>query len=195
MSVVRGNYSFFGKRFTLSNGLIDLDGRYPPSPTMDVTGKAETTKMTAIINISGELSKLKVTLSSEPTLPQDEILSQLLFGQEMAKISPLQAIELANDLNTMLGKGSYDIVGKTKSIFGIDQLAVKQETTEKNTEESSVTVGKYLSDSFYIEIEKGIGAPSGKASVTWDVTPNISLETEVGQDASTGVGINWKWEY
>jgi translocation and assembly module TamB len=195
MSVVRGNYSFFGKRFTLTNGLIDLDGKYPPSPTIDVTGKAETTKMTAIINITGELSKLKVTLSSDPTLPQDEILSQLLFGQEIAKISPYQALELANDLNTMLGKGSFDIVGKTKSIFGIDQLTVKQQTNEKNVEESAVTVGKYLTSSFYIEIEKGIGAATSKASVTWDITPNISVDTEVGENATTGVGINWKWEY
>jgi translocation and assembly module TamB len=194
MSIVRGNYSF-GKPFTITNGLIDLDGRYPPSPTIDVTGKAETPKITAIINITGELSKLKITLSSEPTLPQDEILSQLLFGQEIAKISPLQAIELANDLNTMLGKGSYDIVGKTKSIFGIDQLTLKQQTNEKNVEESAVTVGKYLSNGFYIEIGKGLGAATSKASVTWDITPNISVDTEVGENATTGVGINWKWEY
>jgi translocation and assembly module TamB len=199
LSVLRGSYSFFGKRFNLTNGLIDFDGQYPPVPTMNVTGKAQTSKITAIINIKGAVRKPDFTLSSEPTLPQDEILSQLLFGQEIAKISPIQAIEIASDLNAMLGKGNLDIVGKTKSILGVDQLELKQsevnQSTDKSTEESTVTVGKYLSDSFYIEFEKGLGPTSGKASVKWDITPNLSLDTEIGENATTGVGINWKWDY
>jgi translocation and assembly module TamB len=198
LSVLRGTYNFLGKRFNLTNGLIDLDGQYPPDPNMNVTGRAEAANITAIINITGPVRKLAFELSSEPTLPQDEILSQLLFGQEMAKISPFQAVEIASDLNAMLGKGNMDIVGKTKSILGVDQLEVKQEvkqSAEKTTEESTVTVGKYLSNSFYIKFEKGLGPTSGKASVKWDITPNLSLDTEIGESATTGVGINWKWDY
>jgi translocation and assembly module TamB len=162
---------------------------------MDVTGKAEAANITAIINITGDVRKPSITLTSEPTLPSDEVLSQLLFGQEIAKISPLQALELASSLNTMLGKGNMDMFGKTKSILGVDQLEVKQ-STENNTEESTVSVGKYLTGSFYIEVEKGLGPTSSdKASVKWDITPNLSLETEVGEDATTGVGINWRWNY
>jgi translocation and assembly module TamB len=201
LSVLRGNYNFLGKRFTLTNGVIDLDGRYPLSPNMEVTGSAVASKITAIINLSGDVRKPQITLTSEPIMPSDEILSQLLFGQEVSKISPLQAIELANALNTMVGKGNYDIVGKTKKILGVDQLEVKQ--SADNATESSVSVGKYLSDSVYIEVEKGLGAQSSKASVTWEVTPNISIDTDIGGNTSsatstgtsTGVGINWKWDY
>jgi translocation and assembly module TamB len=194
LSILHGNYNFLGKRFTLTNGLIELDGQYPMSPTMDVTGKAEAAKITAIINITGDVSKPTITLTSEPTLPSDEVLSQLLFEKDIANISPMQAIELASSLNTMLGKGNMDIVGRTRSILGVDQLDVKQ-TEENSVVESTVTVGKYLSDSFYIEVEKGTGETSGKASVKWDITPNLSLDTEVGEDATTGVGINWRWNY
>jgi translocation and assembly module TamB len=72
-------------------------------------------------------------------------------------------------------------------------LELKQ--SEKNNDESTVSVGKYLNDSLYIEVEKGLGTESGKASVTWEVTPNISVDTEIGENASTGVGVNWKWDY
>jgi translocation and assembly module TamB len=199
LSVMRGSYNFLGKRFNLTNGVIDLDGQYPPVPAMNVTGRAEAANITAIINITGPVRKPVFELTSEPTLPQDEILSQLLFGQEIAKISPFQAIEIASDLNAMLGKSNMDIVGKTKSILGVDQLDVKQEvkqTADNSTEEeSTVTVGKYVSDSFYIKFEKGLGPTSGKAAVKWDITPNLSLDTEIGENATTGVGINWKWDY
>jgi len=193
LSVLRGSYNFLGKRFDLTDGIIDLDGQYPLSPYLDVTGKAETSKITAIINLLGSIRKPKITLTSDPTLPSDEILSQLLFGQEVSKITSFQAIELGNALNTMVGKSSYDIVGRTRKILGVDQLELKQSV--ENVEEPTVSVGKYLSNSLYIEVEKGLGAESGKASVTWKVTPNISIDTEIGENTSTGVGVNWKWDY
>jgi len=28
-----------------------------------------------------------------------------------------------------------------------------------------------------------------------DVTDNISVETKIGNDASSDVGVNWKWDY
>jgi translocation and assembly module TamB len=191
--VLRGSYNFFGKRFTLTKGLIDLDGQYPLSPYLDVTGEAKTSEITAIINLTGDIRKPEITLTSEPTLPSDEILSQLLFGREVSQISPLQAIELGNALNTMLGKSSYDIVGRTRKILGVDQLELKQ--SGESVDGATVSVGKYLIDSLYIEVEKGLGAESNKASVTWEATPNISIDTEIGENASTGVGVNWKWDY
>ena len=57
------------------------------------------------------------------------------------------------------------------------------------------SVGKYLNDDVYVEIEKGVGSEGGKVSVEVDITPNISVESEVGLDAQSGVGINWKWDY
>jgi len=193
LSILRGSYNFLGKRFDLTDGLIDLDGQYPLSPYLDVTGKAETSKITVIIKLIGDIRKPKITLTSDPTLPSDEILSQLLFGQEVSKITPFQAIELGNALNTMVGRSRYDIVGRTRKILGVDQLELKQ--SGESVEEPTVSVGKYLSDSLYIEVEKGLGAESGKASVTWKLTPNISIDTEIGENASTGVGVNWKWDY
>jgi len=193
LSILRGNYNFLGKRFDLTDGRIDLDGKYPLSPYLDVTGEASTSEITAIIKLSGDLKKPDITLSSEPSLPSDEILSQLLFGRNVSQITPVQAIQLGNALNSMLGKDSYDIIGKTKKILGVDQLELKQEVEE--VDESAVSVGKYVRDDLYIEVEKGIGTESGKASVTWEVTPNITVDTEMHEDSSTGVGINWKWDY
>lgn len=40
-----------------------------------------------------------------------------------------------------------------------------------------------------------MGTESGKASVKWEVTPNITVETEAGVNAEGGVGIKWKWDY
>lgn len=194
LSVLRGSYNFLGKRFELTEGQIDLDGTYPAAPYLDVTGEAKTSKITAIIKLVGDLKKPEVTLTSDdPSLPSDEILSQLLFGRDVSQITPFQAIQLGNALNVMMGNTRYDIVGSTRKMLGVDQLELVQ--SEENEDESAVTVGKYLRDDLYIELEKGLGTESGKASFTWEVTPNITIDTELNENSSTGVGINWKWDY
>lgn len=193
LSVLRGSYNFLGKRFELTEGQIDLDGSYPAAPYLNVTGESRTSEIRAIINLTGDLKKPEVTLTSDPSLPSDEILSQLLFGRDVSQITPLQAIQLGNALNTMMGNSRYDIMGSTRKMLGVDQLDLVQ--TGENNDESAVSVGKYLSDELYIELEKGLGTESGKASFTWEVTPNITLDTELNENSSTGVGINWKWDY
>ncbi|MBN1626332.1 MAG: translocation/assembly module TamB domain-containing protein, partial [Deltaproteobacteria bacterium] len=193
LSVLRGSYNFLGKRFELREGEIDLDGSYPAAPYLNVTGESRTSEITAIINLTGDLKKPEVTLTSEPSLPSDEILSQLLFGRDVSQITPFQAIQLGNALNTMMGDSRYDIIGSTRKILGVDQLELVQ--TGDNNDESAVSVGKYLSDELYIELEKGLGTESGKASFTWEVTPNITIDTELNENSSTGVGLNWKWDY
>jgi len=193
LSVLRGNYNFLGKRFNLNEGFIDFDGKFPPSPYLDMTGEAKTRDITAIVKLTGTFQNLEVKLNSKPSVPSDEILAQLLFGRNVSQITPLQAIQLGNAINAMRGKNTYDFIGRTREVLGVDQLEVKQ--LGDTIQESTISAGKYLSDKVYLEVEKGIGAESGKASVTWEITPHITVETEVGENTETGAGINWKWDY
>jgi len=193
LSVLRGSYNFLGKRFELTDGRVDLDGRYPMSPQIECTGEAKTSQITAFINLKGDLKKPEITLTSDPSKPPDEILAYLLYNRDISQITPFQAIAIGSSLNSMMGKSRYDILGSTRKILGVDQLELKQ--SEESADGSTVSVGKYLSDEIYIEVEKGLGTESGKASFTWEVTPNITIDTELRENSSTGVGINWKWDY
>ena len=52
-----------------------------------------------------------------------------------------------------------------------------------------------MSVHIHMEEEKGLGPKGGKGSVVWERTPNITVETEVGENAEIGGGVNWKWDY
>ena len=193
LSILRGSYNFLGKRFNLSKGTITFGGEYPPLPSFDMTGEAMSKDITAIVDLAGTAQDLDLYLSSEPLLPQDEILSRLLFGRSVAQVTPLQAVQLGNAVNSLRGGSGFDLMGRARRFLGFDQLEIKQ--AGDNMYESTISAGKYLSDNVYLEVERGIGAESGKASVKWELNPNISVETEVGENAETGAGINWKWDY
>jgi translocation and assembly module TamB len=193
LSLVRGRVNFLGKRFTLKRGSIVFDGLAPRSAKLDVLAEASAKDMTAWLQLSGTVAAPKVDLSSEPSLPSDEILSRLLFGRSITNITPVQAIRLAQAVNVMARGDGFDFLERTRRLLGIDQLEVKQAGDDPR--EATLSAGKYVTEKVYLEVERGIGAQSGKATVELELTPNISVETEVGANSEGGVGLNWKWDY
>ena len=194
LSVIKGRFNLFGKPFSLSKGAISFGGATPPEPRFNVEAENRRSGLTTRILFSGTPSSPGIALKSDPSYPTDEILSRLLFGKSVAGITPIQALRLAYAVNTLSGGSSmFDFMDQTRKLIGVDQLEFKQaEDAKKST---SVSAGKYLNDDVYVEIEKGVGSEGGKVSVEVDITPNISVESEAGLDAQSGVGINWKWDY
>ncbi|MFA4911610.1 MAG: translocation/assembly module TamB domain-containing protein, partial [Desulfobacteria bacterium] len=88
---------------------------------------------------------------------------------------------------------ALDFMEYTRKLLGVDQLAVVQ--SEESAGDTSVSIGKNLGEDIYIKIEKGVGSSKDKVSAEFEITPNITLDSEVGKDAQGGIGLNWKWDY
>jgi translocation and assembly module TamB len=195
LSVVRGNFIFFGKRFTLATGAINFDGMIPIIPRFEVTAENKRSDLTARLQFRGTPSEFSLNLESEPSLPSDEILARVLFGRNINQITPIQALRIAGALNTLSGRsGLIDFMGRTRKFVGLDQLEIKQ--AEEGNGETSVSIGKYLADGVFVEMEKGVGTDSSsKVLVEIELTPNTTIESETGSDSEGGIGLNWKWDY
>jgi translocation and assembly module TamB len=193
LSIVRGSVNFLGKRFELKKGSLSLDGSSPPSPRIDVEAESKSRDIVATLHLVGPVQNLEIKLSSDPPYPQDEILSRLLFGRTATNITPLQALQLADSINTLTRGGGLDLVGRTRRLLGLDQLSVEQ--TGKNQDKTALSAGKYLSEDVYLKVQQGVSPETGKASLIWEITPSVSVHTEVGVNAEAGVGIDWRWDY
>ena len=193
LSVVRGSVNFLGKRFELKKGSLFLDGSSPPSPRIDVEAESKSKEIVATLRLVGPVQSLAMKLSSDPPLPPDEILSRLLFGRSAGNITPLQAIQLADSINTLARGGGLDLLARTRQLLGLDRLTLKE--AGKTQEKTALSAGKYLTEEVYFEVQQGISPETGKASLKWEITPNVSVQTEVGVNAEAGVGINWLWDY
>jgi len=193
LTVVRGHADFLSKRFEVKKGLLFFSGSTPPAPAIDLQAESETREITARVHLTGPVQSPEITLSSDPPFPPDEVLARLLFGRSASNITPFQAVQLADSLNTLAGGDGFDLFGGTRRRLGLDQLTIKQ--TGKDQKETALSAGKYLSEDVYIEVEQGISPETGKAALKWEVTPRVTVETEVGVNAEAGVGVHWRWEY
>ena len=164
------------------------------SPRFEVVAEHKGSDIIARIRLTGTPASLKLTLDSTPPLPSDEILSRILFGRSVTQISPVQALQLAAAVKALAGGSSiFDVMDRTRQFLGVDQLDIKTSGDTKG--DAALSMGKYLRDDVYLEVEQGLGKESGKVSVEMELTPNITIETEAGADAQGGVGFNWKWDY
>ncbi|MFC1822638.1 translocation/assembly module TamB domain-containing protein [Thermodesulfobacteriota bacterium] len=194
LSIIRGRYNFLGKPFSLTKGALAFGGSTPPAPTFDIIAQNRRSDLTTIMSISGTPTDFKLNIDSDPSLPSDEILSRLLFGRSVAGLTPIQALKLAQAVSVLSGGGGMDFMGRISQAIGLDQLDLSQ-SGEDPVGGAAVRAGKYLRDDIYVEMEQGLGPDSGKVSVEVELTPNISVESEVGIDAQGGIGVNWKWDY
>ncbi|MCP4630966.1 MAG: translocation/assembly module TamB [bacterium] len=199
LEAIRGRYDILGKRFRFAKGTVTFNGASPPAPYVDMVAEYQAKDITAQILITGGIHDLDLELQSDPSLPQDEILARVLFGKDLSQISPMQALslakataELTGGLGIFGGKGGgLNVMEKTRKLFELDQLEIK--TGESGN--TAISAGKYLSEKVYIEAEGGAKPEDQKVSIEIELTPNISLESEVGADSQGSVGINWKMDY
>lgn len=189
----RGRYEEFGKRFELARANLRFQGTIPPSPYLDIEATTNAEEVVASVLLSGPVQNPKIAFSSVPSLPEDEVLARILFGKSTTRISAFQAIQLTQTIQRFSGQGGggLDPLGMLRGMTGLDDISVETDSEGQ----TSVGVGKYLTDSVYLEFERGAGGTGGGTNLQIEVSPSITIESEIGQDAQGGGGVFWKRDY
>ena len=183
--VVLGSYDFAGKRFDFENASVIHLATAPQDIRLNLTAKRQTATLTAEVHVTGTAAKPDIKLTSEPVLPQDEVLSEVLFGSSAAQLTGAQAAELASTLASLSGGGGFDVLGRLRQFAGLDRLAFGQGASG-----TGVSGGKYVSDSVYVELTGG-GREGPSAAVELRVRKNFSIISRVGVQGDAQLSIQY----
>jgi translocation and assembly module TamB len=144
------------------------------------------------VTVSGPANDPRFSFTSNPALPEEEVLAQLIFGSSMSNLSPLQIVQLADAAAQLAGGGGTStLLESLRSTIGVDDLDVR--TTEDGS--TAVTAGKYLNDRTYLSIEKGDKAGSGKATIDLRVGRGVKLRGQATDGGEAKAGIFFEREY
>lgn len=152
--LIRGNFEFAGRDFELERGIIRFDGSVPANPLLDIVANANVTGLNATIRVTGTGQKPEISFSSIPALPQDELLSRLLFGTSITNLSAPEAIQLAAAvaaLNDPSGGGGLNPINAVRRAVGLDRLRVLPADPQTGAG-TQVAAGKYITRRVYAEI-------------------------------------------
>ncbi|MGB3737953.1 MAG: translocation/assembly module TamB domain-containing protein [Pontixanthobacter sp.] len=195
VDLVRGTLGFAGRSFELTEGQVQFTGGRTLDPLITLVASEDIEGVTVNVNVTGKAFDPQIAFSSTPGLPQDEIVSRILFGSSVANLSAIQAVQLAASLNSLRGSGGggLDPLGTLRSATGIDRLRILggDEASGRGT---ALAAGQYLTDDIYIEIiTDGRGFTATQLEVA--LTPALSILSQAGGTGGTNVNVRYKIDY
>ena len=188
INLIRGRFDILAKRFSLSRGEITLLGDF--DPFLNFAAESRTDTGTASVILEGRASDPTVRFESSPSLPQEEVLAQLIFGRDLSSLSAFQALQLANAVATLAGRKGVSLLGRLREGFALDDIDV----TTDDAGNANLRVGKYLTDNIYTDVTVGDGDDAGVA-LNIDLTPNVTVRGATTQGSGTSVGVFFEKDY
>lgn len=194
-TLVRGDYDFAGRRFELVEGQLRFNGRAPIDPTLNIRAEADVGTVSASITISGTSSNPIVTFSSVPAMPDEELLSRLLFGTSITNLSAPEALQLAAAVAALQGKGGngLDPINAIRRLAGLSRLRILPADLATG-QGTSVAAGKNIGRSLYVElITDGQGYSATR--VEYQITRWLSLLSTVSTLGRQSVNMRVSKDY
>ena len=186
-TLLGGSAFVFNRRFNLAAGTVTFDGAADDA-RVNLTAVHTRTSFRATARVEGSVHAPTVTLSSDPALPEDEIIARLLFDQSVSELGAFEAAQLAAQLS---GQNLLDVVGQLRDLAGIDRLDI---STGENGE-LAVVGGRRFGDNVYVEIGSAGAAAINEALIEWSLTPDLSVLSRVSADTDASVAIRWRRDY
>lgn len=203
-AMIRGTFSLAGTTLNFTRGRVSFNGeglKGKIDPTLDFvaqTSVAYPSTTTVTLRVTGFADSPKISLSSNPPLPQDDLLALLLFGKPASQLSPWQLAEIGGGLASLAGVGggspSWNPLTWIKSGLGLNTLSVGAATPPgggaagTRTPGASITAGKYLTNRVYLAATQ---TTTGESQVQVDISlsRHFKLQTRLGNGTATAQGI------
>jgi translocation and assembly module TamB len=203
----RGTFSLVGKTLTFTRGKVSFDGAGATSkidPSLDFEADVASSNATAMLLVGGYASAPKITLSSSPPLPQDEVLSQLIFGQSAKSLGPFQYAEIVAALADLTGTTNVgNPLDRVRKGLGLDRLTVGSPTTASgaavagaSSSAATIEAGRYVANGVYVGAKQGTTGSQSQATVEIDIFKGLKAVTDVGSGAGgNSVGLTYQFDY
>lgn len=192
-NLVRGNYTFAGRRFQLERGRIRFVGNQPPNPILDIEAEANLTGLNATINVTGRGNSPEIAFNSVPALPEDELLSRVLFGASISDLSAPEAVQLAAAVASLNSGGGLDPINQLRKAVGLDRLRILPSDVDSG-QGTSIAAGKYITRRAYVELitdGKGYSA----TTLEFQITRWLSILSSISTIGRQSVNVQVSKDY
>jgi translocation and assembly module TamB len=192
--LVQGNYDFAGRIFRLDRGVIRFQGESPPNPLLDIHAEAAVQGINASVIVQGTGLKPEITFASSPPLPQDELLSRILFGTSITNLSAPEALQLASAVAALQsGSGSLDPINALRRAVGLDRLRIVPADVATG-QKTAIGAGKYITRKLYVEVVTD-GAGYSATQVEYQMTRWLSLLSTISTIGRSSASVRVSKDY
>lgn len=186
IEINNGKYSAYGQELTIAEGKLIYNKVSLENPIISIRATRNVDGLTVGIAVSGYLSSPVVTLFSSANLPQEEILSYIVFGRPLNTLTSGEGQDLIGAATALGIRKSGLLTEKLASMFGLDQFNLSGSTAQN----ASIVVGKYINPRLYLSYGLGIVDRISTAKLNYKLSNRFSLEAERGQETGFDIFYN-----
>jgi translocation and assembly module TamB len=192
--LIRGTYDFAGRRFDLIRGNIRFQGEAPVNPQLDIAAEARVRGLNAQIRVTGRSQRPEIAFTSTPALPQDELLSRILFGTSITNLSAPEAVQLASAVASLNDpRGGLDPINALRRSVGLDRLRILPADVTQGIG-TQLAAGKYLGRRVYVEVITD-GRGYSATTVEYQITRWLSLLSSISTIGRESVNVRVSRDY
>jgi translocation and assembly module TamB len=185
VTTVNGTYLAFGQRLVLERGDIYFDGPIA-NPSLDFLALRRNLPVEVGIAVTGTARAPRAKLTSNPPMPEGEMLSWLVLGHGLDRTASndnaaLQSAAALLFQSTVGSTGTRTVA----SVFGLDDISVHGRAT--GAEGQVLSVGRRIADNLYIAFDQGLTIATNALRVEYSLSRNWMLRAEAGVVSSFGI--------
>ena len=192
VNTVRGIYQAFGQRLNIEQGILRFVGPVD-NPVLDILAIRPNLTQRVGVQVIGTVLFPVVRLYAEPDLPEAEKLAWLVMGRS-ASGSGGEAALLQQAAMALLGGSGQGPTRSLTQALGLDELSFRGATGSTDTASgATITLGKRLSNDFYVAYESGLAGTMGVFSIFYDLSRTLTLRAKTGDQSA--VDVIWTRRY
>jgi translocation and assembly module TamB len=195
LTTIRGFYEFKRKTFRIERGKVQFIGLPEPDPLLDIQAAYHIDEVAIYLVVGGSLSKITLSLNSNPSMDETDIMAYLLFGKPVNKLGRSESNKYQQMALDFFGAG---VTAKLKQVLGkkfsLDVIAL--EGTSTGFGAGTLSLGKYISPRIFVTYKHVMGLESkNQVEAEYEINNRFSIESTIGDNATTGADIFWRHEY
>jgi translocation and assembly module TamB len=132
------------------------------------------------VNVRGSLAKPFITITSTPAMSNNEALSYLLTGRSIDNLQSGEATSVNKAAENLAVSGGGFLLGGVGTKLGLDEVTVER----TDTEDTSVTLGKFLSPKLFVSYGVSIAEAINTIKLRYTLNERWSVKAEAGLEQS-----------
>jgi translocation and assembly module TamB len=187
----RGTYAAYGQNLTIERGVITLAGDVT-TPRIDILAVRPDIDVRVGVTVQGPALQPRVRLYSEPEMSDMDKLSWLVMGRASEGLGRADTALLQRAALALLaGERGGDSPGLVQRL-GLDDLSVKRGESGELAD-TVVTLGKQISQRWYVAYERGLNAAAGSWQLIYRVARRYTLRLQAGEESALDLIWTWRW--
>ncbi len=177
-----GRYQAYGQQLAIERGVMRFAGPYD-NPSLNILAIRPNLTQRVGVQITGSALLPRVRLFAEPDLPEAEKLAWLVLGRSAANGGGEAAVLQQAAMALLGGQNSSGGIARR---LGLDELSVSgaSDIGSGGAGVATVTLGKRISQNFYVAYERSLAGTLGTFSIFYDLSERFTLRARTGEKSA-----------